>query len=42
LTRTGGGGYESAAYIYSPTVDSEVVLIFEHNNVDLKKLSSFV
>jgi hypothetical protein len=29
-------------YIYSLTEDSEVVLVFEHNNAGLKKLSSFV
>jgi hypothetical protein len=29
-------------YIYSSIEDSEVVLVFEHNNAGLKKLSSFV
>jgi hypothetical protein len=28
--------------IYSSIVDSKVVLVFERNNEDLKKLSSFV
>jgi hypothetical protein len=29
-------------YIYASTEDSEVVLVSEHNNAGLKKLSSFV
>jgi hypothetical protein len=29
-------------YIYSMIEDSEVVLVFEHNNAGLKKVSSFV
>jgi hypothetical protein len=29
-------------FFYSSIEDSEVVLVFEHNNAGLKKLSSFV
>jgi hypothetical protein len=29
-------------YIYSSIEDSEVILVAEHNNAGLKKLSSFV
>jgi hypothetical protein len=33
---------KDTAYIYSPLVDSEVVLVFENNIAGSEKLSSFI